>query len=72
MGVHEMEQGRDVAKYEEPRMHTRPAMVRMYAGIGCSHLDSDAGIRDKPVVVRACIPDVLCVIRAGMGYQVAS
>ena len=72
VGVHEMEQGRDVANYEEPRMHARKAVVRVYAGIGCSHLDSDAGIRDKPVVVRACVSDVLCVIRVRMDYQVDS
>ena len=33
---------------------------------------SDAGVRDKPVVARAFVSDVLCVIRVRMGYQVAS
>ena len=72
MGVHEMEQGRDVADNEESRMHARPAVVRVHVSIGRGHLDSDAGVRDKPVVVRACVSDVLCIIRAGVGYKVAS
>lgn len=59
MGVHKMEQGRDVAEYEEPRMHARPAMVRMHAGERCNHLGIDVSVRNQPVVVRACVPDVL-------------
>ena len=72
MGVHEVEQGRDVADYEESRMHPRTAVVRVHVSVGRGHLDSDADIRDKPVVVRAFVSDVLCIIRVRMGYKVAS